>query len=209
MTRLSNHRRFKFILCFVLAIHAVLLSLSHEFDKKKVAAAMVQDRAIKVTVLPGNKQRLLSDKLKQIVDSEDPAELKKPENAKYYSDKNRTFDRQSVARRNGIFQKRSGQGSGPRSTEDISLGELGHPAERHPLLSAAKEYAKRGSVHSPGTGRSVSSAGGTQSQTNDYIEGVPLGDLTYLNTQEHKYYGFYHRIKQKLNIFFCQRIIYK
>lgn len=35
-------------------------------------------------------------------------------------------------------------------------------------------------------------------QNNDFIEDVPLGDMTNLNTTEFKYYGFYHRIRQKL-----------
>lgn len=36
------------------------------------------------------------------------------------------------------------------------------------------------------------------SANNDFVEDVPLGDMTRLNTVEYKYYGFYHRIKQKL-----------
>ena len=37
-----------------------------------------------------------------------------------------------------------------------------------------------------------------QSATNDHIKNIPLGDITQLNTTEFKFYGFYHRIKQKL-----------
>ncbi|MGZ3788425.1 MAG: cell envelope integrity protein TolA [Bacteriovorax sp.] len=33
---------------------------------------------------------------------------------------------------------------------------------------------------------------------NDFVEDIPLGDMTNLNTTEFKYYGFYHRIRQKL-----------
>jgi TonB family protein len=33
---------------------------------------------------------------------------------------------------------------------------------------------------------------------NDFVEDIPLGDVTNLNTTENKYYGFYHRIRQKL-----------
>jgi protein TonB len=36
------------------------------------------------------------------------------------------------------------------------------------------------------------------SRNNDFVEEVPLGDVTNLNTTEFKYYGFYHRIRQKL-----------
>src|SRR5690606_30007430 len=35
-------------------------------------------------------------------------------------------------------------------------------------------------------------------KNNDYVEDIPLGDMTKLNTIEFKYYGFYHRIKQRL-----------
>jgi protein TonB len=35
-------------------------------------------------------------------------------------------------------------------------------------------------------------------QNNDYVEDIPLGDITNLNTKEYKYYGFYHRIRQRL-----------
>jgi TonB family protein len=33
---------------------------------------------------------------------------------------------------------------------------------------------------------------------NDYIEEMPLGDFTQLNTIEYKYFGFYQRIRQQL-----------
>jgi TonB family protein len=37
-----------------------------------------------------------------------------------------------------------------------------------------------------------------QSASNDHIKNIPLGDITQLNTTKFKFYGFYHRIKQKL-----------
>jgi protein TonB len=36
------------------------------------------------------------------------------------------------------------------------------------------------------------------SRNNDFVEDIPLGDMTNLNTTEFKYYGFYHRIRQRL-----------
>ena len=35
-------------------------------------------------------------------------------------------------------------------------------------------------------------------RSNDFIDDIPLGDITKLNTVRFKYYGFYHRIKKKL-----------
>ena len=44
------------------------------------------------------------------------------------------------------------------------------------------------------------------SANNDYVEDIPLGDMTKLNTVEYKYYGFYHRIKQKLEQYWGNNI---
>lgn len=47
------------------------------------------------------------------------------------------------------------------------------------------------------------------SATNDYVEEVALGDFTHLNTVEYKFYGFYHRIRQKLEQFWGRSILEK
>ncbi|MCO4755230.1 MAG: TonB C-terminal domain-containing protein, partial [Bacteriovoracaceae bacterium] len=39
------------------------------------------------------------------------------------------------------------------------------------------------------------------SRSSDFLEDVPLGDFTKLNTQEFRFYGFYHRIREKLEQF--------
>jgi protein TonB len=44
------------------------------------------------------------------------------------------------------------------------------------------------------------------SANNDFVEDIPLGDMTKLNTVEYKYYGFYHRIKQKLEQYWGRTI---
>lgn len=59
------------------------------------------------------------------------------------------------------------------------------------MASESKKVAglgvERGSADTTGLARN-----------NDFVEDVPLGDMTNLNTTEFKYYGFYHRIRQKL-----------
>lgn len=54
-------------------------------------------------------------------------------------------------------------------------------------------------------------AGGNRDETglaknNDFVEDVPLGDMTNLNTTEFKYYGFYHRIRQQLEQYWGSNI---
>jgi TonB family protein len=64
-------------------------------------------------------------------------------------------------------------------------------AEETKRLSEAQKLANKG-VH----GGKVGAIG--LAANNDFIEDIPLGDMTNLNTTEYKYYGFYHRIRQKL-----------
>ena len=43
-------------------------------------------------------------------------------------------------------------------------------------------------------------------QSNDYIEELPLGDFTKVNTQKHRYFGFYNRIKEKIDLFWSKNL---
>lgn len=61
----------------------------------------------------------------------------------------------------------------------------------HKLIAEAKKAAAQGIA------RGSSNESGF-SRNNDFVEDVPLGDMTNLNTTEFKYYGFYHRIRQRL-----------
>ncbi|HXH29204.1 MAG TPA: energy transducer TonB [Bacteriovoracaceae bacterium] len=141
---------------------------------------------------------------KQIVRSEESESDEKKDQA-YLSDKTRSFDRESVAKRIDTF-KPSAQGSPKKSitkrSEDIKLSDLGaYPKSENPFKKAAREYSKskNGLVNGNPDVRGISS-------TNDYIKEVPAGDFTHLNTVEFKYYGFYHRIRQKLEQFWGRSI---
>lgn len=151
------------------------------------------------------------EKLKQIVRT-DKSKEKVPSAAEYLSEETNTFDRQTTAATNGKF-KRAGIGyqngveqanQQPKqqskkkhkkvaSLKDISLapsmdfGEL--EKERRQQMMAQKGL-KNGDASSKGL-----------SANNDYLESVPLGDFTQLNTQEYKYYGFYNRIRERLENF--------
>lgn len=153
---------------------------------------------------------------KQIVESED-GKRKKVDGA-YLSDKDRAFDRETVARKIDTFKKgakSSGEGGGGgaaspkvskgsqgKGKKGMKLSDLGaHVGQPDPFMAAAKEYSakKNGNPGAPGVARKVSS-------TNDHVEDVPLGDMTNLNTVEYKYYGFYYRIKQRLEQFWGRSI---
>lgn len=145
------------------------------------------------------KLRLIKDSTRQIVQSADSPDRRVREKA-YLSDKTRSFERQTRARNVDTFQTASQGNAGRSKTQDLSLSDLAPKEDLNPFAKAAKEYARaKAGEASAKNSRSISS-------TNDYLEEVPLGDLTELNTVEYKYYGFYHRIRQKLEQFWGRSI---
>lgn len=180
---------FPIILCLILMVHLISLLSKLQFEKTKDDQSK-RPLVVKLQKLPDLKQK------KQIVESED-SESKEIVNDAFLSDKDRSFDRQTRARKNDVFhQGKASSGKAIQGRKKVSLSDLGSAVGEDPFKKAAEEYTdkKNGLDSSPVTSQKVSS-------TNDYLEEVPLGDMTNLNTIEYKYYGFYHRIKQKLEQF--------
>lgn len=159
------------------------------------------------------KMRLIPTKdLKQIVQSQKSKDKTKND-SKFLSEKNNTFARETRAAKVGTF-KAAGKGQRnalnqktrqivkqrtKRKLKNIKLSDIGLNQKTAPKVLKKKKQAKvvqnrkglkNGDIRSTGLGR-----------TNDYLEDIPLGDFTKLNTQEYEYYGFYHRIRQKLEQF--------
>lgn len=132
------------------------------------------------------------DLSRQIVQSSDTENRKKSPNA-YLSDKTRSFDRQTRARVNDAFKTGVKGGGASRPGKNLKLSDLGAMVKNDPFKEAAKDYSK-GQKGNGKNNRTVSS-------TNDFVPNVPLGDMTELNTVEYKFYGFYHRIRQRLEQF--------
>ena len=142
----------------------------------------------------------LKNMKKQIVSSELSTLKKKSIDTKFLSDKSQAVDRQTVARKIGSFQKAGIGNQGIKTKpsvkrkakvkkrkgkgKKVSLADFS-------LNNARPALASRGLKNGDQLERGMAS-------NNDYVEDIPLGDMTKLNTKEYKYYGFYFRIKQKL-----------
>jgi TonB family protein len=152
----------------------------------------------------------------QIVQSEDTEAPSKPVEKAFLSDKDRHFDRQTVARKIDTF-KQAAQGNASVTQEaqkkktesqkrtdfkDLKLSDIGmataEPLPRE-VSRAPASLLKKGMENGDPTMDGLSA-------TNDYVEEVALGDFTHLNTVEYKYYGFFHRIRQKLEQFWGKSI---
>lgn len=180
-----------YIFLFVLTVHLTSLLLRLNLAPKP-SVDQQKDTAFKVRLMKENEFK------KQIVQSED-SENKKVSDDAFLSDKNRSFERQTKAKKVDTFkQARKGGAPSGKPKADVKLSDLAAFAPgTDPFKEAAKDYTKRKS----GMKTSDIQAEEDVSSTNDHVEEVPLGDLTHLNTAEYKYYGFYHRIRQRLEQF--------
>ncbi len=181
--------RYFFLLIFFLHFAMIFLHIqTHENKPHELTQA-----PIKVRIL-----NELNQKHRQIVASEEPLVETTPKEKAYLSDKNRAFDRETKARIVKSFE--TGK-RGHHGKKEISLADLGGEiAKKNPLHKAAKEYSNALK------GMKADSNGRTVSSTSDYLENVPVSDLTHLNTVEYKFYGYYFRIRQKLEGFWGRSV---
>lgn len=154
-------------------MHLLVLMQSFPLSQNKNESESKDSLVIRVLKRPTTK--------KQIVRSDESIETHE-RNKAYLSDKIRSFDRQSKARRVNPFATND-------RNQTLSLAKIGESED--PFKIAAKTYTKK---------KREASA------TNDHLPEVALGDLTQLNTIEHKFFGFYQRIRQKLEQFWGRSI---
>jgi TonB family protein len=173
-------------------------------------------RPIKLKLMQEVLEAAKTSNRKQIVQSEDSADKSKPLTPSYLSDKDRNFDRQTVARKTATFtesalgnaqvtQKAQSQKKSSSKTDvlkNLKLSDIGMAAEA-PTLKEVSRSPASASIEGTKNGKKLDQG---ISATNDYVEEVALGDFTHLNTVEYKFYGFFHRIRQKLEQFWGKSI---
>ncbi len=173
-------------------------------------------------------QAIKENKNRQIVATEQNGKKEKPVNSRFAGEKDQTFDRQTMAAANGSFKeagkgkkegststfeqneplvKKTAQSAPKKPKKDLTLSDLGgfKMADAEKMEKEADE-AFEAAVKKMGSDKKSAALGIDRgkvglnglAQNNDFVEEVPLGDMTNLNTTEFKYYGFYHRIRQKL-----------
>lgn len=154
---------------------------------------------------------------KQIVASDQTGRKLKPVNSRFSGAADQSFDRQTIARNDGAY-KEAGLGNSKlekntekvaahepkkKSKKELTLKDLGGINLNTQLAAhEEKELDEEMQKHmqkSDGQGvQNGNRASRGLASSSDFVEDVALGDVTNLNTIENKYYGFYHRIRQKL-----------
>jgi TonB family protein len=208
-----QHKTFYLFLSAVLFLHLGFMMV--QFRGKIVVNELVRPEAIKVRLVQEALKEMALNQKRQIVQSEDSVSDEKKDEA-YLSDKTRSFDRETIAKNidsfkkaalgnasiSQIAQKPQAQKKKAPKMKDLKLSDFGlmsgDPMPKEVSRSPAST-SKRGMENGDPDSEGLSA-------TNDYVQEVQLGDFTHLNTVEYKYYGFFHRIRQKLEQFWGNSI---
>lgn len=220
-----------FFFTYVFKVEESPVEKSAKFSNNSRPLVPIQLDSIKV-ITKKQLQAIKDNQRRQIVANELNGKKERPVNSKFAGEADQTFDRQTIAARNGAF-KAAGLGTktGAEGLKSESLAEVAPPVktankakpaapktltlsdlgsvqiskiaeEEKAIAEARQEMIKKIAAE----GRKTAGLGNERgnavnsglAQNNDFVEDVPLGDMTNLNTTEFKYYGFYHRIRQKL-----------
>ncbi|RLA60404.1 MAG: hypothetical protein DRQ88_12610 [Epsilonproteobacteria bacterium] len=202
-----------------LILHLIFLFFHIEQKSREVAKDASKTKRIKL-VLKDRKGRRLKKgqhkkkkkaKKRQVVQNEKTGQKQKTD-TRFLGETDQSFDKQSVARKVGIF-KEAGKGKkdgsdqvGGKKKKVITKKKSRKVKKKKLSLSDLKmanlnptdfNKFKNGITQAKGIKNGAQDKTGL-ARTNDYVDDVPLGDVTNLNTIEFKYYGFYNRIRKKL-----------
>lgn len=202
-------------------VHISLLGVKVNFTADKDVKRSVTKQVIKVRLSPKRKASDSAKLKKQVVTTENTGKKERPKDSTFLSEKTQSFDRETSSKRIGAFKE---AGKGIRKGTKKITKQKESTVRRKKIAKSIKRKGlnkklKKLSLNDLALGsrtprdkkkletqRKFAALGlksGREgllglSQNNDYVEDVPLGDVTNLNTVEFKFYGFYHRIKLKL-----------
>jgi TonB family protein len=193
ISRRNMRKTFYVFLLMSFALHLISISRQFEFVTNTSSPAIIDTDKSQI------KLKLIVEKKKQIVESvqsDSEANLEKIKD-RFLSNKKNVFKKETVAANVGKFQNAQESSSGKKglkssdSLKKISLKDFA-------LSDLSKYKIKEAKKKGDSENKSNKFIPTKVSQTNDFIDDVPIGELTQLNTSEFKFYGFYYRIKQRL-----------
>lgn len=193
---------------FSLFFHFLSLFYVVDFDSLLNSQDQVaqEEKQIRIRLVPASKK---DKQPKQIVNSFKSKNQERSKDAKFLGEFTQTVDRQTTAStvgsfkdagvgvRNGILDAQN-MANTPKKTQKKKVTKVDPNKLKFSDLSFNKPDLHK-AINAPALGlKNANKKAKGLSQNNDFIEDIPLGDMTALNTVETKYYGFYNRIRQRL-----------
>jgi TonB family protein len=151
-------------------------------------------------------QMMQKESPKQVVESEPVANAEPPKDAKYLGERSQTVEQETKAKNVDSFRKGGNPSVAGNNGKSLNFKDLapkaaalrpptnqeleGYKQERQKYEVAQNQDARMGtqSLDNPG------------SATNDYLKEVKEGDRTMLSTKEFVYFGYYRRIRERLEV---------
>lgn len=152
-----------------------------------------------------------SNQAKQIVESEAAPDAAKPKDPKYLGERDQAVEEEMKARQVDIFRKggnpsRAGGGK-PLALKSLAPQQQFTPPSQAEIDGFRQQQKQQQALAQGGPGSS-----GEQSQdnpgsaSNDYLKDVKEGDRTMLSTKEFVYFGYYRRIRERLEVAWNSRL---
>lgn len=140
---------------------------------------------------------------KQIVNTENSDNKTLSKDAKYLSDKTQSVEQETKARQVDTFQK--GGASATKTAPALSLKNLApqkNITAQTPRTDSQEneigDLQKEQNFSQPQQPPQAAGGNIAGSANNDYLKDIKEGDKTILSTKEFVYFGYYHRIRQRL-----------
>lgn len=150
----------------------------------------VPDEETIVDIDPALLEELESAVQRQVVESEKAPNTQEPKEAKYLGERNQTVEKETKAARVDTFQA-----GAPSQQQQLSLRSLApNPSFERPPEPGEMDVFRKQQMKQELEQRKT----GNAAATNDYLKDVSEGNRTLLNTKEFIYFGYYHRIRQRL-----------
>ena len=193
-----------------------------------------KNEPIKITFIPPASSEVDKNSnaaKKQIVQTQDSDLEYKKTKDQFLTEKNNYFERQTVARNVDVFKNvKAGSLSANQKSKEVTTNTQSKAEKSHKEKNINKrlnlkdlavsdlgaipkmedQKTQNNSTNPQNQKKSVTQNAGQSGQgvssTNDYVKDIALGDFTKLNGQEFKHYGFYNRIRQKLEQFWGRNI---
>lgn len=210
--QMDNKKLIQLFVVVSILFHAFFLVLKSPSISISNALTDPEEDVIRIKLTPQNTKMI-----KQIVQTEQMNNKEKPIDKAFLGKHDNKVDRQTRSAKTGTFKK-SGIGSKDatemqktvteniakkKELKNIKFSDLGMKSAS--LDKSLKKYRAPSFAQMKGLKNGHKDSRGL-GQSNDYIEDIPLGDFTKLNTQEYEFYGFYNRIREKLEQFWGRNI---
>ena len=214
MEKRKKSIRYKIIFAFFLSLIANYFFMFFPISNVNKLPLSVKKKPNKIKLRILSEKKVKDSKKKQIVNTNENLSKEVPKDAKFLGKSNQTFKKEVKASKIGTFKK-AGKGINKAKSlkrkqkkklvkkkiiqrvkkkiklSDLSLKKVGSQLLNNKFFVKKERDARNGQRFG-----SVNEVG--VAQNNDFLDDIPLGDMTNLNTTEYRYYGFFQRIRRKL-----------